>query len=79
MNDSDIEKLQISLDTLGEWREENAMKNNIQVNVKQEALRQLERRIRQVIIILGGGGGEISGSEQLKIFRNNHKQLFKFG
>jgi hypothetical protein len=28
MNDSDMEKLQIDLDILGEWTEENAMKNN---------------------------------------------------
>jgi hypothetical protein len=28
MNDSDTEKLQIDLDRLGEWAEENAMKIN---------------------------------------------------
>jgi hypothetical protein len=64
MNDSNIEKLQIRLDPLGEWEEENAMRNNIQANAKQEASRQLERRIRQYFFCVGGGGGGGGGFQK---------------
>ena len=70
MNYSDMGKLKIDLDRLGEWAVKKAMKIN---PGKSKAVSFTTARAEDSPDYFGGGT-KISGSEQLQIFRNNHRQ-----